>query len=133
MINTPLRALSTPASSSFFTVINFVHHRSQRQCKHAHNNASCRNQHRVHERCPIWRQFCTIASQNHGSASCFSKRSEQICTHACNVPHIVTDIVRNCGWISHIVLLQTCIQFASQICPNICSFGVDATTNTSKQ
>jgi hypothetical protein len=65
------------------------------------------------------RESRDIALDDKGGASGLSEGAEQVSTHACDITHIVTNVIGDNGGVALVVLGKTLLHFADKIGANI--------------
>mmetsp|Transcript_29531 Transcript_29531/g.57962 ORF Transcript_29531/g.57962 Transcript_29531/m.57962 type:complete len:202 (-) Transcript_29531:852-1457(-) len=73
------------------------------------------------------------ATKDHGCEDLTRNGLKQVSTSSGTVAYIVSDQVSNCRRITRIILRDVCLNLSNHVCTDICSLGVDATTQLRKE
>mmetsp|Transcript_16804 Transcript_16804/g.32762 ORF Transcript_16804/g.32762 Transcript_16804/m.32762 type:complete len:205 (-) Transcript_16804:385-999(-) len=60
-------------------------------------------------------------------------RFKQVGTHASNVADVVSHVISDDSWVSWVVFREASLNFANEVSSDISGFGVDTTSNASKE
>ena len=80
----------------------------------------------------VVRAFHSGGCDDQCSAGALGEGAEKIRAHAGDVAHVVADVVRDCGGVVGIVLIQAGNDLANQVRTDVGGLGVDATADTAE-
>ena len=74
-----------------------------------------------------------IIAKYHGRQDCGDIRAKQISSHTGNVTYVIPYVVRDGGRVSRVIFRNARLNLADEVSTDVCSFGVNTSTNACKQ
>ncbi len=99
-------------------------------------HADCRDEHRGEDSLHLHFGADCIecgCAQGHGGEDGSAVALVEVCAHACNVTHVVTDVIGDGGGVAGIVLGEIGLDLTHKVCAHVCGLGVDAAADTCEE